>query len=80
MQERLLTMTEAASRVGLKQAALRRAIQRGEIPAAKLCGRIRIRPDALDEWISHNSIVKSARSTGVGAAGRTSAKIETQTS
>lgn len=71
MQEHLLTVTEAASRVGLRHAALRRAIQRGEIPAVKLCGRVRIRPDDLEEWISRNSIVKSARSTRAQMTRRT---------
>jgi excisionase family DNA binding protein len=48
----LLTVDEAASRVGLRHVALRKAIRRGELPAIKVCSRLRIEPAALEEWIA----------------------------
>jgi excisionase family DNA binding protein len=53
---RLLTIAEAAQRVNLKPAALRRAIHRNELGATKLCSRIRIDPAELDQWISRHQI------------------------
>jgi excisionase family DNA binding protein len=47
----LLTVQQAAEQVGLKHLAIRRAIQRGELPAMKLCSRIRIAPADLNEWM-----------------------------
>jgi excisionase family DNA binding protein len=47
----LLTVHQAAERVGLQHLAIRRAIQRGELPAVKLCSRIRIDPSDLHDWI-----------------------------
>jgi excisionase family DNA binding protein len=47
---RLLSVAEVADLSGLKHQAVRRAIRRGELPAIKLCGRIRIRPTDLDAW------------------------------
>jgi excisionase family DNA binding protein len=56
---RLLTITEAAQRVNLKPAALRRAIHRNELNAIKLCSRIRIDPTELEQWISRHQITAS---------------------
>jgi excisionase family DNA binding protein len=53
----LLTVRQAADRVGLKDLALRRAIQRGELPATKLCSRIRIDPSDLTRWITANRVL-----------------------
>jgi excisionase family DNA binding protein len=53
----LLTVGEAAERVGLKHLAIRRAIQRGELPATKLCSRIRIDPSDLTRWITANRVL-----------------------
>lgn len=69
----LLTPAEVAEHVGLSVKAVRRAIERGELPAAKLCGRIRIRPDAVDNWIDRGVInvrpsTRGAPSSAVTAA------------
>jgi excisionase family DNA binding protein len=53
-----LTVQQAAERVGLKHLAIRRAIQRGELPAVKLCSRIRISPDDLSEWVTRNRVAQ----------------------
>jgi excisionase family DNA binding protein len=55
----LLTIAEAAQRVNLKPAALRRAIHRNELAAIKLCSRIRIDPVELDQWISRHQITSN---------------------
>jgi excisionase family DNA binding protein len=52
----LLTVDEAANRVGLRHVALRKAIRRGELPAVKLCSRLRIEPAALEDWISRGQV------------------------
>jgi excisionase family DNA binding protein len=57
--EGLLNLHDAAARVGLKHLALRRAINRGELEAFKLCGRIRIDSAELDRWIESNSVARS---------------------
>ena len=54
--EALLSIHEAAARVGFKHLALRLAIKRGELPAAKLCGRIRIDPADLRRWIEAHRV------------------------
>lgn len=36
--------------------AVYRAIERGELRAAKLCSRLRIRPEDLDAWIERNTL------------------------
>jgi excisionase family DNA binding protein len=59
----LLTVSEVAERVGLSTKAVRRAIERGELPASKLCGRIRVRPEDVDEWIESNRVGASAPRT-----------------
>jgi excisionase family DNA binding protein len=53
---RLLSISEAASRVGLKHLAIRRAIHRGELPALKLCSRIRIEVADLEVWLERSRI------------------------
>jgi hypothetical protein len=40
----LLTLEDAPRRLGLKHAAVRRAIARGQLPAMQVCSRIRIDP------------------------------------
>lgn len=52
----LLTVKQAASHVGLQHVAVRRAIKRGDLPAVKLCGRIRVRPDDLRGWMASNVV------------------------
>jgi excisionase family DNA binding protein len=53
---RLVSVSEVADRVGLSTKAVRRAIERGELAASKLCGRIRVRPEDVDAWIEQSRI------------------------
>lgn len=47
----LLTVKDAATYLGMTEAALRRSAQRGVIPSIRLpSGRIRFERPALDEW------------------------------
>jgi excisionase family DNA binding protein len=57
LPNRLLTIAEAADRLGLHHGTVRRAVARGELPAMKLCSRIRIDPQELEQWIERNRIV-----------------------
>jgi excisionase family DNA binding protein len=47
----LLSPEQVARICGLSRRAVYRAIARGELVAARLCNRLRIRPDDLDRWI-----------------------------
>jgi excisionase family DNA binding protein len=49
--ERLLSPEEVAGACGLSRRAVYRAIARGELPAARLCNRLRIRPAEFEKWI-----------------------------
>lgn len=46
-----LRPAEAAALAGLSTRAIYRAIQRGELPAVRLCSRLRIPRAAFDAWI-----------------------------
>jgi excisionase family DNA binding protein len=52
----LLTVADAAERLGLKHGAVRRAIARGDLPAMKVCSRIRIDPAELRRWVDGQRI------------------------
>lgn len=54
--ERLLSPEEVAERCSLSKRAVYRAIERGELPASRLCSRLRIRQDHLDAWIEGSRI------------------------
>jgi excisionase family DNA binding protein len=56
----LLSVDQAAALVGLKHVAIRRAIQRGELRAYKLCGRIRIRRADLADWLRAHQVAGGA--------------------
>ena len=47
----LLSPEQVARICGLSRRAVYRAIARGELVAARLCNRLRVRPDDLDRWI-----------------------------
>jgi excisionase family DNA binding protein len=46
---------EVAELVGLHAAVIRRAIDRSELRASKLCGKWRIRREDFEAWISENA-------------------------
>jgi excisionase family DNA binding protein len=46
-----LRPSEAAEIAGLSTRAIYRAIERGELRAARLCSRLRIPRAAFDEWV-----------------------------
>ena len=48
----LLSPEDVATRCGLSRRAVYRAIERGELPASRLCSRLRVRPEDLDAWIA----------------------------
>jgi excisionase family DNA binding protein len=69
--ERLVSVAEVASLVGLSAKAVRRAVERGELPASKLCGRIRVRREDVDAWVESNQVrprAAPARPTRLPAA------------
>ena len=52
----LLRVSEAAELAGLSTRAIYRAIERGELRAARLCSRLRIPRAAFDEWIDRSTV------------------------
>jgi excisionase family DNA binding protein len=55
-QNHLLSVADVASMTGLSDTAVYRAIAAGELPAAKLRGRLRIRVADIDAWIESNAV------------------------
>jgi excisionase family DNA binding protein len=51
-----LRPSEAAELAGLSTRAIYRAIERGELRAAKLCSRLRISRAAFDEWVERCAV------------------------
>jgi excisionase family DNA binding protein len=60
--DHLLTVADAARRLGLKHGAVRRAIARGDLPAMKVCSRIRVDPADLHRWVDGQRIEPHLRS------------------
>ena len=54
--DRLLSPEDVAQACGLSRRAVYRAIARGELPAARLCHRLRVRPAELERWIAERSL------------------------
>lgn len=54
--ERMLTPDEVAEHCALSTKAVRRAIERGELPASKLCSRIRVRMSDVETWIAARQV------------------------
>ena len=52
----LLRVSEAAELAGLSTRAIYRAIERGELRAARLCSRLRIPRAAFEEWIERSTV------------------------
>lgn len=52
----LLTPEDVAQRCHLSVKAVYRAISCGDLPAAKLRGRLRVHPDDLDAWIVRSQV------------------------
>ncbi len=57
----LLRVSEAAELAGLSTRAIYRAIERGELRAARLCSRLRIPRTAFDEWIEQSAVRPAER-------------------
>jgi excisionase family DNA binding protein len=51
-----LRPVEAAELTGLSTRAIYRAIERGELRAARLCSRLRIPRAAFDEWVERCAV------------------------
>lgn len=51
-----LSPREVAEITGLHVAVVRRAVERGELRAHKLCSRLRIRRDDFEDWLEENLV------------------------
>ncbi len=49
--ERLLSVREAAERLGVSRQHVYRLVQRGELPGLHVGGVVRIDPRELEEWL-----------------------------
>lgn len=54
--EQLLSPEDVAHVCGLSRRAVYRAIARGELRAARLCHRLRVRPEELERWIGAQTL------------------------
>lgn len=63
--EALLSPEEVARTCRLSRRAVYRAIARGELPAARLCNRLRVRAADLERWISARMVTAPARPTAI---------------
>jgi excisionase family DNA binding protein len=52
----LLSPEDVASACSLSRRAVYRAIERGELPAARLCSRLRIRFEDFESWLETNRV------------------------
>jgi excisionase family DNA binding protein len=53
---KLLSIAEAAEIMGLSEKSVRGAISRGELPASKVCGRVRVRKRDLKSWLADSRV------------------------
>jgi excisionase family DNA binding protein len=63
MMDRPMTVDEVALFCGVSAKTVRRAIERGDLDAARLGdqGAVRVRPEAIDEWFARRSTRRAAR-------------------
>lgn len=53
---RFFSVAEAAAILELSEKSIRGAIRRGELPASKVCGRLRIAKHDLKNWVATNTV------------------------
>ena len=58
-QEILWSVDDVADHCKLSYQSVYRAIKRGELPAAKICSRIRVRQADVKEWLASGRIATS---------------------
>lgn len=51
-----LRPAEAAELAGLSTRAIYRAIERGDLRAARLCSRLRIASEDFDDWVARSAV------------------------
>jgi excisionase family DNA binding protein len=63
MTDRPMTVDEVARFCGVSAKTVRRAIERGDLDAARLGdhGALRVRPEAIDDWFARRSTRRTAR-------------------
>ncbi|MGZ6565687.1 MAG: helix-turn-helix domain-containing protein [Solirubrobacteraceae bacterium] len=63
MTDRPMTVDEVARFCGVSAKTVRRAIERGDLDAARLGdqGALRVRPEAIDEWFARRSTRRTVR-------------------
>jgi excisionase family DNA binding protein len=54
--DQLMSPKEISQLCGLSARTVYRTIARGELPAAKLCGRLRARMVDVEQWIERNMV------------------------
>jgi excisionase family DNA binding protein len=59
----LLSPEDVAALCGLSRKAVYRAIERGELQASRLCSRLRIRPENVEDWLAANQVGFTERVT-----------------
>ena len=62
-QNSMLSPAEVARCAGLSRAAVYRAIERGELKASRLCGRLRVEPTEFEDWKRRGLVRPTAPAT-----------------
>ncbi len=52
MTPRLLTFRQVADALGVSESSVKRVVDRGELPAVKVGGAVRVRTDDLDSYVA----------------------------
>jgi excisionase family DNA binding protein len=52
----LLSPAQVAQLAGLSVRAIYRAIERGDLPASRLCSRLRVRQADVEGWLARNRV------------------------
>jgi excisionase family DNA binding protein len=63
----LLSPEDVAHVCGLSRRAVYRAIARGELRAARLCHRLRVRPEELERWIGAQTLAAESPARAEGS-------------
>jgi excisionase family DNA binding protein len=58
MSKKLLTVREVVDLISINRTTIYQLIERGELPALRIRGSIRVRPEALEAWLATCEIPK----------------------
>jgi len=69
----MLSPAQVAGLTNLSRAAVYRAIERGELQASRLCGRLRVDSAELEAWKARSAVQRQRSTQGTVRSGRANA-------